>query len=364
MKVPRWTARLRLALMYCGMSVASGAVLLLITYLLVVYLPPNAVFLKQENTTDGPVLSGGVAGPPVNVGALLGVSAIALVIVAFLALALGWEVAGGVLRPLRTITTRTRRISATNLQERLALDGPADELHELADTIDALLGRLEAAFDAQRQFVANASHELRTPLTRQRALIEVALDDPEATISSMRAACRRVLAAGDQQERLIEGLLTLASSQRGPGRRERLDLAVLASDTVDRAGAEDLKVEVELAPAPAYGDPRLVERLVTNLVDNAVRHNVLGGWIRITTRREGDRSVLTVANGGPVLPRAEIARLFQPFQRFDAERTGVRDGHGLGLSIVAAIADAHNAELRADPGTDGGLTVWVAFPAR
>jgi signal transduction histidine kinase len=347
--------------MYCGMSVASGALLLVITYLLVVYLPPNAIFMKTTNSPDGPVLSGGVAEPPVNIGALLGVSAVALVIVAFLALVLGWEVAGGVLRPLRTITSRTRRISATNLQERLALEGPADELHELSDTIDALLARLEAAFEAQRQFVANASHELRTPLTRQRALIEVALDDPEATISSMRAACRRVLAAGDQQERLIEGLLTLARSQRGLDRRERVDLAVVASDLVE--GVSEVKVEAELSPAPAYGDPRLVERLVTNLIDNAVRHNVVGGWVKVTTRREGDRSVLAVANGGPVLPRAEIARLFQPFQRFGGERTGVRDGHGLGLSIVAAIADAHNAELRADPGTEGGLVVWVAFPA-
>lgn len=361
MKIPRWSARLRLALMYCGMSVASGAVLLVITYVIVVYLPPNVIFMKTEVTADGPVLSGGIAEPPVRVGTLLLVSIIALVIVAGLALALGWGVAGAVLLPLRTITSRTRRISATNLQERLALEGPADELHELSDTIDALLGRLEAAFDAQRQFVANASHELRTPLTRQRALIEVALDDPEATISSMRAACRRVLAAGDQQERLIEGLLTLARSQRGLDRRERVDLAVVASDIID--GVTDLKVEAELSPAPAFGDPRLVERLVTNLVDNAVRHNVVGGWIKVSTRREGDRSVLAVANGGPVLPRAEIARLFQPFQRFATERAGVRDGHGLGLSIVAAIADAHDAELRADPGAEGGLVVWIAFPA-
>jgi signal transduction histidine kinase len=296
---------------------------------------------------------------------LLTQSGIALAITSVISVGLGWLVAGRVLRPLRTITAAARRVSASSLDQRLALDGPDDELKELGDTFDALLSRLGAAFGAQRQFVANASHELRTPLARQRTVLEVALADPQATVDSLGAACRRVLAAGDQQERLIEALLTLARSQRGLDRREPVELSTVAGATLRSRLAEarhrGLAVSAELRAGPVLGDARLAERLVANLLDNALRHNTPGGWIRVTTGTWAGHAVLTVANTGPVIAPAEAGRLFEPFTRLGADRTS-RDGLGLGLSIVRAIADAHHARLRARSRRAGGLEIQVRFP--
>ena len=246
-------------------------------------------------------------------------SGIALAIVAVLALVAGWIVAGRMLRPIRTITRTARRISSTSLHERLALDGPQDELKELGDTLDDLFGRLDAAFDAQRQFVANASHELRAPLTRQRALIQVALADPDANFSSLRAAHERVLASEQHLEQMIDGLLTLTRGQAGLQRRERLDLATLASKALLSCESEaqgcDLDVRATLAPAPTAGDPRLVERLIANLLDNAIRHNIPKGHVEITSGIRHQRAFLEVANSGPTIPLEEVPRLLQPFQR-------------------------------------------------
>jgi signal transduction histidine kinase len=298
---------------------------------------------------------------------LLVVSGIALAIMSVVAIGLGWLVAGRVLHPLRTITTAVREISASNLHARLALAGPDDELTELGQTFDGLLGRLEAAFEAQRRFVANASHELRTPLARQRTLVEVALGDPEATLDSMRASYARVLAAAEQQERLIEALLTLARSERGLERHEPVDLAAVTDEVLMTRRPEmerhGLHVEAALDHAPIAGDHHLVERLVANLVDNAVGHNVADGRIAISTRTTAGQASLSVANNGPVIPASAVGRLFQPFQRLGAERTGQRDGLGLGLSIVQAIAAAHGATLSARAQPDGGLAVEVRFPA-
>ncbi len=295
-------------------------------------------------------------------------SAIALAIVAVLALLAGWFVAGRMLRPIRTITRKARRISSTSLHERLALDGPQDELKELGDTLDDLFGRLDAAFEAQRRFVANASHELRAPLTRQRALIQVALADPDASSTSLRAAHERVLASELDLEQMIDALLTLTRGQTGLQRRERLDLAALASKALlareSEAQGRDLDVRATLAPAPTAGDPRLVERLVANLLDNAIRHNnILEGYVEITTGTRQEHAFLTVANSGPTIPPEEVPRLLQPFQRLHGTRTTRGNGNGLGLAIVDAIATAHRATLSAQPRPGGGLTVEVTFPS-
>jgi signal transduction histidine kinase len=293
-------------------------------------------------------------------------SGIALAIVAVLALLAGWVVAGRMLRPIRTITRKARRISSTSLHERLALDGPQDELKELGDTLDDLFGRLDAAFEAQRQFVANASHELRAPLTRQRALIQVALADPDANDASLRAAHERVLASEQQLEQMIDALLTLTRGQAGLQRRERLDLAALASKALlvreSEAQGCDLDVGATLALAQTVGDPRLVERLIANLLDNAIRHNISQGHVEITTGTRHERAFLTVTNSGPTISLEEVPRLLQPFQRLHGTRTTHGSGNGLGLAIVNAIAAAHRATLTAQPRPGGGLIVKVTFP--
>jgi signal transduction histidine kinase len=294
-------------------------------------------------------------------------SGVALAIVAVLALLAGWLVAGRMLQPIRTITRTARRISSTSLHERLALDGPQDELKELGDTLDDLFGRLDAAFEAQRQFVANASHELRAPLTRQRALIQVALADPDANFASLRTAHERVLASERHLEQMIAGLLALTRGQAGLERRERFDLAILAAQVLQTRNSDitnlGLDVRATLAPAPTAGDPRLVEPLIVNLLDNAIRHNISRGHVEITTGTPHQHAVLTVTNSGPMIPPEEVPRLLQPFQRLHGTRTTHASGNGLGLAIVNAIATAHRATLTTQPRPDGGLTVEVAFPS-
>jgi signal transduction histidine kinase len=298
---------------------------------------------------------------------LLVYSWLALAIMAVLSVALGWLVAGRVLRPLRTITTTARSISATNLHERLALDGPDDELTELGSTFDALLARLEQFITSQRQFVANASHELRTPLAMQRTLIQLALTDPDATMESLRAAHERVLASGAQQERLIKSLLTLTRGQAGLTRRDPFDLATVAEQVLlareSEARGRSIDVRRALRPAPMAGDPRLVERLVANLADNALAYNSNPGRIEVVTERRGGVVRLSVANTGPVVDAGAVGRLTRPFERLAAERTGQTEGSGLGLSIVQAIADAHEGSLTIRPRPQGGLTVEVTFPS-
>jgi signal transduction histidine kinase len=293
-------------------------------------------------------------------------SGIALAVVAALALLAGWLVAGRMLRPIRTITRTAQRISSTSLHERLALDGPQDELKELGDTLDELFGRLDAAFDAQRQFVANASHELRAPLARQRALIQVALADPQASLSSLRAAHERVLASEQHLEQMIDGLLALTRGQTGLERSEHLDLAALVSEAMlvrePQLTGRELDVRTTLATAPAEGDPRLLERLIANLIDNAVGHNSAGGQVEIATGTRDQRAFISIANSGPAVPPGEVQRLFEPFQRLGDARTGHNGGHGLGLSIVQAIANAHGAELGVHARPEGGLGIKVSFP--
>jgi signal transduction histidine kinase len=382
LRLPRRTVRLRLTLLYGGLFLVSGVVLLGITYLLVTNRIFGAEAVFEIRSAGGPVPAPAAAGGPSThfseggadqVQQLLLLSGIALAVMLAVSIAAGWLMAGRVLRPLRTITATTRQLSEANLHQRLAVAGPDDELKDLADTIDGLLGRLDAAFDsqkdaleAQRSFVANASHELRGPLTRERAAIEVALADPEASTQSLRATFERVLAASKQQERLLDALLVLARGQAGLDRWEWFDLAAVTDEVLLARHAEvrrrGLRVDAVLDPTPALGDPRLAERLVGNLVDNAIRHNLSAGWVRIQTSAGAGGAELAVANSGPAVPPAEVDRLLRPFQRLGADRTGHRQGHGLGLSIVAAVAAAHHAGLRVGARPDGGLQVVVHFP--
>ncbi len=280
---------------------------------------------------------------------------------------LGWFLAGRVLRPIQDMTATARRLSDTNLHERLAMEGPADELKELADTFDDMLGRLEAAFESQRRFVANASHELRTPLAIQRTLVDVALADPDATPEELRTMAVLVRDAVDRSERLIDGLLVLARSQQGVGATAPVDLAGVAAAAVDQAATEidaaGLSVHRDLEPAPLTGNRVLLERLAANLVENAVRHNVTGGWMEVTTATTGDHVTLTVRNGGAPVPPDQVAGLFEPFRRLAPDRVGGGRGHGLGLSIVQAVAVAHRGSVGAEAPESGGLSVTVSLPA-
>jgi len=395
--LPRRTVRLRLAALYGLLFTICGAVLLVITNVLV----RSAISAGSchTNTNGGVtcVIPGrdgrrstamSVSGVPSNgitsrqahgfaqivnsqratdLHQLFVYSWLALAMMAVISVALGWLIAGRVLRPLRTITATARSISATSLHERLALSGPNDELKELGDTFDALLARLEQFIVSQRQFVANASHELRTPLALQRTAIQLALADPDATMDSLRAAHELVLASGVQQERLIEALLALARSQAGLTEREPFDLATLAEQVLlarqSRAQERSVEVRCLLAPALMTGDPRLAERLLANLVDNALAYNSTPGWIDMMTGRRGGVAFVSVTNTGPVVDAGAVDRLTRPFERLATERTGDPGGSGLGLSIVQAIVNAHGGSLTFRPRPGGGLAVDAAFPS-
>jgi len=402
-RLPRPTARLRLTLLYESLFTLAGAALLGFTYGLfdhatagnttllgpqpgstkthlrsppgrsIARIPPGsppgtriAGCPPKDLSCQQQLLGAQTARHTFDLHALLLQSSIALAVMAVLAFALGWLVAGRVLRPLRTITATARAISATSLHERLPLAGPDDEFNELADTLNDLLSRLEASFTAQRNFVANASHELRTPLTLDQTLLELTLRDPGATTKAWRECGRDVLHSSRQQERILDALLTLATSQAGITRRTPTDLAKItaarllaASGQID---SQQLHLDTSLQPAAVHGDPDLIGRLAANLIDNSVQHNIPGGTITLTTAKQNDHAVLSVANTGPVIPPAQISRLFEPFQRL-SNRTTSDNGHGLGLSIVAAIATAHHATITTHPQPEGGLHIQVSFPA-
>jgi signal transduction histidine kinase len=379
-RLPPRTVRLRLTLLYGALFLASGAGLLGITYALVASEITGPFHVCCPGSSAQPAPPPGAASTfsgyaskqqaqaqkSADLHQFLVTSGIALAIMAVASVGLGWLVAGRVLRPLRIMTTTTRHISERNLHERLALPGPRDELKDLGDTIDGLLTRLEAAFDAQRRFVANASHELRTPLTVSRAMLQVALQDPHLTLDSLRSTCHEVLTAQHEQEQLIEALLTLARSQRGLDHRDPLDLAAIVDDVLQslapRASAQGVTVNATLSAAPMQGDARLVQRLASNLVENALRYNISGGQVDITAGAVRGRATLHIANTGPPVPTDQVQRLLQPFQRLTTDRHSQHDGLGLGLSIVAAIADAHHATLSAHPQQDGGLDIHISFP--
>jgi signal transduction histidine kinase len=348
-RLRRSTLRAQLTALYAGLLVVVVAVVLV-----------AAAFLFRTATAP--------PGVETNHGTSFEIGAgIVIVLAVLVGLWFAWQLAGLYLRPLRTLNATARDISATNLHRRLGLQGPDDELTQLGSTLDDLFGRLESSFASQRRFVANASHELRTPLTGQRTLLQVALADPDATAESLRAACEEALALGERQGRLVDGLLTLASGDRGIERREPLDLAEIAERVLisrqQEAARRGIDLRASLDAAPTTGDPVLIESMIANLLDNAIQHNVPDGSIDLTTSRLSAASQLTVRNSGPTIPTPEVERLFQPFQRLGHNRTGSEDGHGLGLAIVQAIAQAHDAEITAHPRAAGGLDIEIIFPS-
>jgi signal transduction histidine kinase len=380
----RRSARVRLTAIYCGVFLPTGVAIAVITYVLIilVQLPTtighvvatygrgaSAKALNQATASDNHdgttvILPGHLVLDPREffVG-----SCIVLVAMIGVSVLLGWLVAGRVLRPLRIMTDTTRQISERNLHERLAFTGPDDELKDLGDTIDGLLARLEAAFGSQRRFVANASHELRTPLMLSQTLLQVALANPDITLDSLRAACQEAVDAGKDEAQLIDALLTLARSQRGLDHREPVDLTAVVHDALDAhqrsAAARGLHIATTIDDVMVSGDARLIYRLASNLVDNAIRYNITGGQLEVTLAASTTAATLTVSNTGPSVPPDEVSRLLEPFQRAAPDRAASPSGLGLGLSLVADIAEAHGASLDVRPRPEGGLTVAVSFPA-
>jgi signal transduction histidine kinase len=393
---PAPTIRLRLTVMYGLVFLVTGVVLLSLGYVLVRHNlggPANEAAVRAQLQKQGIVIS----APPgaglaylrsTPLGAALAVARaqlraqalnkllveylLALGLTTAVSVAAGWLLAGRALRPLRQITATARRVSGENLGERIALDGPADELRELADTFDGMLSRLDNAFESQRHFVANASHELRTPLAIMRAEVDVALADPDPGDADLRRMAETVRETIDRCERLLESLLTLARSEAATGHEEPIDLAALAADCITdlRARAEELQLHVrdELRPAPTRGDTALLERMIANLLDNAIRHNERGGFISVHAGVERGHAgagverghaVVTVANGGGVIDEADARALTEPFRRLDRTRSGF----GLGLSIVRSVVGAHRGSLAVVARPEGGLAVRVSLPA-
>jgi signal transduction histidine kinase len=281
---------------------------------------------------------------------------------------LAWVITGQVLRPLHDVTATARRLSAESLDERLRLPGPRDEVAELADTFDAMLDRLEAAFQSQRRFVANASHELRTPLAVVRTEVEVTLADPAADEAELRRMAGVIRDATLRAQQLVDGLLVLARTESGALRaQEPADLASLTHTALrivaPEARSRGLRVTTQLTPALTVGDPALLERVVGNLVENAVRHNIAGGWVEICTAAVGEQATLRVSSSGEVVAPDAVSALFEPFHRGWIARTA-HDGAGLGLSIVRAVVTAHGGTVHAEPVHGGGLAVTVHLPAK
>ena len=274
--------------------------------------------------------------------------------------ALGWFVSGRVLRPMSDITATARTVSKESLHERIALEGPDDELKQLADTFDSMLGRLEAGFDRERAFVRNASHELRTPLSVIRTEADVTLADEADDPDALRRALAVVREAGERSERLIDALLTLARAGRDDHPRSEIDLSQLVRRLTDETDLNDLRVDLTLRPASVLGDPELIRTMADNLIDNAVRHNTANGWIKIRTESAGGEARLEISNSGAAITPEEAASLTEPFRRRRTARTG--DGLGLGLSIAASVAQAHGGQLAIDPLERGGLRVSIALP--
>jgi signal transduction histidine kinase len=403
MRPPGWLrrcwpqkVRTRLTLLYAALFLAGGSALLGLTYGLVASsLPAGHVAAKnpeeakaqaqcrREQQKAGPRVSpkslpacqqaaafsaGASAGSDVQrqraLDSLLLFSLLGLGVITVASGGLGWLVAGRVLRPVRVITETARRASEQHLGERLALSGPRDELKELADTFDAMLERLDRAFTTQRRFIGNASHELRTPLTVMRTAIDVALAKPgrsQQQLEDMAVRVRRSIVAA---EGMIDAMLTLARSDQGVASSEFTDLATSAEDAIDAFAAEaerlGLKMDARLEPAELTGDRQLLDRMVANLVGNAVRHNEPGGWVRVRTGSGPLGVFLEVANSGPLIPPDDVPGLFEPFRRM-AERTSSHDGAGLGLSIAQSVAAAHGTAIRAHAQAVGGLNVCVVF---
>ncbi|MCD0443363.1 HAMP domain-containing protein [Glycomyces sp. A-F 0318] len=378
--------RTRLTLWYGGAFFAAGAVLIAVVYLIV----RDRVSQNMPDTGDSldaiarmraqfgaedaelaalieTVIRRQEAANDATLQAVLLGSVAALVVVGLLAVAFGSLIAARVLRPIDAITATATRVADRSLHERIGLQGPNDELKRLADTFDGMLARLDSAFEGQRRFVANASHELKTPLAINRTLLEVAAAGPDAD-HRVRDLAANLLTVNERHGRLIDGLLHLAGSEQAPVDPAPVDLADIAAHVAAQFAAEadeaGVTVDVEAGEAVVVGDAVLLERLVSNLIANGVRHNRAGGTLRVATGAAGGRARLAVANTGPVVAAYEVDSLFQPFRRGEGrDRIESVRGVGLGLSIVDSVARVHDAELTAIPGREGGLLVTAVFPA-
>jgi len=383
---PRLTVRARLTLLYIGLFAVCGAIVVAVSYILVAQLGP-AVAQRPSSRGSIPANIGALCrseqpGPhpdkpliaqcifqllgaqhqrDLTLSHLLEYSLVTLAVVIALAALLGWIFSGRALRPVHRITAAARAASEHNLSARVALRGPRDELRELAETFDEMLARLQAAFESQQRFIANASHELRTPLAVMRATVDVVLGNPDSTPGELRAMAADIRTSVDHAEQLIGALLILARNEHGLTVHEEVDLATVAEDVLDSTELGGRRLHATLEAAVISGDPVLTERLIANLIDNAVRYNAAAGEIWISTRPTAGASQLTVANTGPVVEAADAERIFQPFQRLN-ERTS-QDGFGLGLAIVASIAAIHGGSASASPRDDGGLAVTVTIPS-
>ncbi|MFB7514521.1 sensor histidine kinase [Streptomyces sp. NPDC056144] len=384
----RPTIRIRLTLLYGGMFLIAGILLLSIIYLFTAqtlgesaaHLPFKIVEGKVQPTTSWCELPVQGTGEQFNDAVsvclryqsdqaledLLRRSLFALLGLSIIAFAFGYAMAGRVLSPLGRITRTARQVAGSDLARRIELDGPDDELKELADTFDEMLDRLERAFTAQQRFVANASHELRTPLAINRTLLEVHLSDPGAPVELQQLG-KTLLATNERSEQLVEGLLLLARSDNQIVERKPVDLAEVASRAIDQthgeAVAKGVEIRGERAPAVVKGNGVLLERIALNLLQNAVRYNVPeDGWVSVSTEVRDGQAVLLVSNTGPVVPAYEIDNLFEPFRRLRQERTGSDKGVGLGLSIARSVARAHGGRIIAEPREGGGLVMRVTLP--
>lgn len=381
----RPTIRIRLTLLYGGMFLIAGILLLSIIYLFAAHA------LNVGSELPFKILSGQVASDTCNLPQqpsasvlndaldacvneqrqhaldnLLSQSLLALLGLAVIAFAFGYAMAGRVLSPLGRITRTARAVAGSDLSRRIELDGPDDELKELADTFDDMLERLQRAFMAQQRFVGNASHELRTPLAINRTLLEVHLSDPGAP-AELQQLGKTLLATNERSEQLVEGLLLLARSDNQIVERKPVDLAEVASQAIDQVHAEaeakGVEIRGERAPVVVQGNGVLLERIALNLVQNAVRYNIAeGGWVEVTTQAQHGQAILVVSNTGPVVPAYEIDNLFEPFTRLRTERTGSDKGVGLGLSIARSVARAHGGHISAQPREGGGLVMRVTLP--
>ncbi|MEU8340808.1 HAMP domain-containing sensor histidine kinase [Spirillospora sp. NPDC048832] len=361
----RMSVRLRLTLLYGLLFFMAGALLLFVMSFLMANILSNVKVIGY-GLTDAAAAELQRQFVEQTMKQLVGRSLLALGGVGVITLVLGWFVADRALSPLQRVTTTARRLSESTLHERIALEGPEDEIKELADTFDAMLERLGQAFDSQRRFVANASHELRTPLAINRTLLEVALGDPEAS-EDLRTVGRTLLATNARHERLIEGLLLLARSERELTARTPVDMAEVAAAVLEQSARRDhdndVAVHPELTRGTALGDPVLLEHLVSNLVENAIKHNEAeGGELWIRTGMLDGYATVQVENTGPVVPAYEVERLFEPFRRLNADRVESSKGAGLGLSIVRSVVLAHRGAVYAAPRPGGGLIVTVRLP--
>lgn len=386
----RPTIRIRLTLLYGGMFLIAGIMLLSIIYLLAaqalntgaepLFKIVSGTSIKVSSDNCPAVQAGNLSLDEFNVAIsncidhqrqtalddLLSRSLLALLGLAIIAFAFGYAMAGRVLSPLGRITRTARAVAGSDLSRRIELDGPDDELKELADTFDDMLERLQRAFTAQQRFVGNASHELRTPLAINRTLLEVHLSDPGAPVELQQLG-RTLLATNERSEQLVEGLLLLARSDNQIVERKPVDLAEVATQAVDQvhaeAAAKGVAIRGERAAAVVQGNGVLLERIALNLVQNAVRYNVPDdGWVEVTTQVQHGQAVLVVTNTGPVVPAYEIDNLFEPFRRLRTERTGSDKGVGLGLSIARSVARAHGGHIAAEPREGGGLVMRVTLP--